>query len=432
MNASSQNNMSHQDFLEMCQQQLERYHVDNIPIMDNNVILQLHEMYAGDDKQVIAYRGLLFATKEQTTKFENKIIDGVLFNLMPSALTTDKAIAGGFSNTQKTYNDMGMARESMSSAAKGEIVSGYEGALLTVLVNSKDCIDLSKAGMGAEGELLMLPSASAKIIEHERKIPLSRQFANRSITIDSVCNDLTDSSIVPLNYILINFSDQLNDSQINGLCNRFSTIQKQQQDSDDKKFLASQEGILVRAKNTNQIQYFQKTHRNLISRNDEISGVFVHPNGIILREWNTTERVNFKSVPKTVICLDANPSAEIVDLAKRNLLNSKQLEALSNQANMMCEAITDATKHEAFKATEIDHDTIATLRDFASPLALTIMSNAMSPDKGRELRDLDRTATIASNRDRLNHADNVKKAMEKLFVSIVTGKPSKNRPSPRP
>ena len=424
-------NLSEDDLIKECRRQLINYRDSNIPITNTAILSKIHDLYCGDDEELTLFRGLLFNNKKQTECFNESINDGFIQQHLPTALTSNKSIASEFATTQKTYDDMDLARAFAENRKLGEVITGYEGALLTVNVNSKYCIDLSKAGLSAESEFLMLPNITAKITNDERKLPFSRLFENGQLTIDSVVNDRSNGSENALNYVLINFSDQLTKNQVGHLCDRYTEKNNQQMRSDDAKFLADHGDVLSNAKSTGEIQYIKKTEHKPYDKKESDYGVFVHPNGSVLREWNTTEYVNHKSVNKVLLCTDAHPSYTVVDLAKRGVLYKSQLDQLEDNCNLICAAITDVAKHDKYRATELEHNTFELLRDFASPIALSVMSDAMTPDRSACLTVLNKTESVTSKDDLRAHAEMTKKALLQFAKSVESGRPSGNRPKPR-
>lgn len=423
--------LSENDFIEECKRQLVNYRDSNIKITDPAIWSKLHDMYSGDDRELTLFRGLLFNSEQHTKQFNESIKNGSLLSGLSGALTANKCIAKEFATTQKTYDDMDLARDFSDKRKLGEVVTGYEGALLTLNVNSKYCIDFSKAGMSAESEFLMLPNISATIINDERQMPFSRLFETGQLTVESVVDDRSKESENALNYVLINFSDQLTRKQIDGLCERYNAKTKIQQDLDDTKFLAGHEGIIEKAKVTNEVQYIKKIEQNPLNKKESHYGVFIHPNGSIIREWNTTEYVNHKLVNKVLLCTDAHPSCAVIDLAERGLLYKAQLGKLEDSCNLICAAITDIAKHHEYRATELEHQTFELLRDFASPMALSIMGDAITSDRPKYLDVLNDTKSVCSKDDLRAHAELAKHALSRLAKEILSGRPSENRPKPK-
>ncbi|MGR5366957.1 hypothetical protein [Photobacterium damselae] len=423
--------LSENDFIDECHQQLLNYRDNNTPITDPLVIAKLHDLYAGDDNNVTLFRGLLFENENQTSKFNSSIEGGYLSNGLPSALSSNKSIAKEFATTQKTYDDMDLARAFSEKRQLGEVVTGYEGSLISVDINTKYCIDMSKAGLSVESEFLMLPCISAKIIADERQIPFSRMFDSGELSIESVVNDRSEQQDDALNYVLINFSEQLTKQQIDGLCKRYNAKEKHNQNISNKILFDADTEILKRAENTEQVQFFKKNSSTNSHSEDDRDGIFVHPNGCIMKEWNTSVYVGYKSVNKVLLCAEIDVSPEVLDLANRGLLYQEQIDEITDKCNLLCQAIADATHHKEFRATELEDQTSKLLRDFGSPISLKIMGDALSPNRHSELNVLNDKTLVSSKNDLRNHSDIVKKSLGDFIKGVASGKPSENRPKPR-
>ncbi|PSV00574.1 hypothetical protein [Photobacterium kishitanii] len=413
---------------------LRRFFEDNVQITDPEILQTLHSRYSGDDEKKTGYRGMLFNNEIQTQNFHNSVKEGVFSHFLTSSISNVKRIANEFAHTQKTYNDMSMARASMAGLKAGETVSGYEGVLIEIEYNAKDCIDLSRAGLCTESELLLLPNKPAKILSIERKIPLRRQFAERMITIDECLQHESNQSTPEFNYIINNFLGKLTENQIVRLCE----LSEKERLKDFKQACDSNNisiDLFKKAEKTGEVQLIKHEEKRSLGEKYN-SYIYIHPNGTVLQDHYSDTPLrggSRKWVLEGTLCAFSSLPILTTSLAKDGVLTNVKggeiLNSLKKMSDSICQAIIDVTKLAEFKCTEIEHNTLNDIRDFSSPIMLEIVANAMNPDKGKAIRALnDNAHNVSTWREIREHNDKVAKELVKLGRAIEIGKPSNFNP----
>ncbi|KPM98381.1 hypothetical protein [Vibrio alginolyticus] len=411
---------------------LEAFRQSNIPITSDSVLDELKSAYGGDSGQkVTLYRGLLFRSQSEAERFYNGVeVNSGYVSSMPSSFSTDTKIAHEFSRMPKTYDDMNLAREAMKYAKIGETVGGYEGALIEVEVDAGDCIDLRKADMGAEGEMLLMPGTVAKVINIEKQIPLSRQFNEGALNIDSCIRDFPQSS-PEVNFILKNFIDKLDASNVGLLLNGA----KAQSDERREKRRSGDAQYIAEAKRTGEVIAVRTQKRRFEDWAGERDHYYTYfnPNGVVICEWDQLNRIDGKYVQKTELHCPYTPSWLVEMFATEEGVNAEsQALALSEMQaayNAIAQAIIDASECAEFTARFYDHYLREAITKFADPMMLALAGDAVNPEKASQLLEVESAAPRMMNKEQLrSHTAQVESSMAELIQGIAESRPSQSNP----
>lgn len=430
--------MSHKDISELdnVDLTLHQFFHRNISITDSKILNTLHDRYKGSGIQK-GYRGLLFHNKEQLERFMNNLNSiGAYSTSTPSSISLSKDVAHTFSVTTPTYDDVDSYRASAAGLKRGEWVSGYEGLLIELEFEGADCIDLSLANLNAENELLLLPNAKAKILSITHNVPYHRQFAEGMVTIDDIINTASDSSDPRVNYIIENLTDQLSPSLYKTLFELANDRQEIKTNINLERYLDEGYDIFKRATSLNQTLSVTKTEK--INGKDWQNSIYIHPNGLSVRESIRSDYENYKRVEYTTLVTDFMvPSLQIQLVEKLSQLDPdifgethQVLKGkITSHCNQICQVILDATELEQFKAQEIDLQLATVLKNYAHPFYLESIREAIHPNRGQKMRELNDMAQDITTKEQLSkHTDEVIVAMTKLINKTAIAKPTTPKP----
>ncbi|ELP6118929.1 hypothetical protein QTV43_000042 [Vibrio vulnificus] len=314
----------------------------------------------------------------------------------------------------------------------GETVGGYEGALIEVEVDAGDCIDLRKANMEAEGELLLMPGTVVKVVNIEKQIPLTRQFNEGYLNIDSCIRELSHGS-PEVDFILKNFIDKLNVENVGLLLDsaKARRVEKREKRrSGDAEHLAE-------AKRTGEVTVVRtpkRDHADWAGERDHYYTYF-NPNGVVICEWDQLHYVDGKHVSKTELhCPDLPPWIMEMFATEEGVVPESQALAFSEmqvEYDAIAQAIIDASECAEFTAKFYDHNLREGIRKFANPMMLALASDAVNPEKASKLLEVESNAPRRMTKDQLrSHTTQVESAMAELIQGIVESRPSQNSPRP--
>ncbi|MEH0791451.1 hypothetical protein KW882_04105 [Vibrio parahaemolyticus] len=415
---------------------LHRFFEKNVPITDSKTLNALHERYKGSGTKR-GFRGLLFHKKEQLDRFVNSLkSDGGYASSSPSSISLSRNVAHSFSVTTPSYDDVDSYRESAAGLRRGEWVSGYEGVLIELEFEGADCIDLSLAGLCAENELLLMPNAGARVVSIIHNVPYHRQFSEGLVTIDDIVRKGSDLSDPRVNFIIENLTDQLSPSQCETLFEMADDRQEIKTSLNVERFLGQEVDVFERAASLNEVICVSKVDKK--NGEDRQYSVYVHPNGFSVREFVSSQYENYKLVENTYLVTDFMVPSLQVDLVEKleeldqevfgetcQVLRAK----LTSHCNRICEAILDSSELKQFKGQEIHPQLASDLKSYASPVYLEALREAIHPNRGQRMRELNDKSFEVRNKQQLSkHTDEVNVAMSKLLDAISIGKPTSPKP----
>lgn len=130
----------------------------------SKVINEALERYP-NDKTVTLYRGLNFDTEEEYLKFKNAISDSKMTTTGLSSWSPDKNTAEAFAVTKPTYMefmDSGKMEQIKKQREEAERITGYRGVLLKTRIPAGAGVDINKAPISHEEEII-LPAGTYKV-----------------------------------------------------------------------------------------------------------------------------------------------------------------------------------------------------------------------------------------------------------------------------
>lgn len=408
---------------------LHSFFKNNVPITDTNALNDLHERYKGSGKKV-GYRGLLFHSKEQLGLFLTSLrANGGYVSGLPSSISLNRNVAHSFSVTSPSYDNVELYRECAAGLRRGEWVSGYEGLLVELEFDGADCIDLSLAGLSAENELLLMPNVAVNVVSVTHNIPYHRQFSEGLVSIDDIVRKGADLSDPRVNYIIENLTDQLSPCQYEALFEMAEDKQEIITNLASDRFFGQEGDVFERAVTLNEVVCVSKTDKK--NGEDREYSIYVHPNGLSVREFVSSHYENYKLVEITSLVTDFMVPSLQVDLVKKleeldQEVYGQTYRALSakltSHCNMICEAILDSSELHQFKGQEIHPQLASDLKSYASPVYLEALREAIHPNRGQRMRELnDMSFEVRSRQQLSKHTDEVNIAMSKLLSAISIG-----------